>query len=304
MAGPEVSVFSQFKASFLGYGAYVWNEITFNVSPWYINYFWLLILLSLVVWLLEILFPWRKNQNIIRKDFWLDLFYLFFNFFLFRWIVFDAVSIITEREFQAVIGSNLSDYSLINLSTLHPIFQFIIFFVALDFIQWFTHFLLHRFNFLWRFHQIHHSVEEMGFAAHMRYHWMENVIYTPMKYIAMLLIGGFHVETAFIAHYFSIAIGHMNHANINVSYGPLKYVFNNPRMHLWHHAYDLPQDHQYGANFGISLSIWDYIFRTNYQPYDDPELKLGFNSMERVPKTFFGQFFYGFRNRIKKNTPL
>ena len=82
-----------------------------------------------------------------------------------------------------------------------------------DFIQWNIHRLLHRVNFLWEFHKVHHSVEQMGFAAHLRYHWMENVFYTPMKYIAVMLIGGFTPDQAFIVFYFAIAIGHLNHAN-------------------------------------------------------------------------------------------
>jgi len=51
--------------------------------PWYTNYFWGLIIISLIVWLFEIILPWRKNQSIFRKDFWLDGFYMFFNFFIF-----------------------------------------------------------------------------------------------------------------------------------------------------------------------------------------------------------------------------
>ena len=72
-----------------------------------------------------------------------------------------------------------------------------VFFVLIDFVGWATHILLHRVNFLWRFHKVHHSAEELGFAAHFRMHWMENVIYTPTKFIAMMLIGNFdpqHVE--------------------------------------------------------------------------------------------------------------
>ncbi|WP_083261394.1 sterol desaturase family protein [Crocinitomix algicola] len=295
-----VSFFDVFIDSFIGYGGYLWREITFQTEPWYINYFWLLIGLSLLVWLLEIVFPWRKNQPVFRKDFWLDAFYMIFNFFLFRLIIFAAIANITEQGFINIVGGDLSAYSLFNLSSLHPVLQFIIFFLALDFVQWFTHFLLHRFNFLWRFHQVHHSVEQMGFAAHLRYHWMENVFYTPMKYLAMLFIGGFTLETAFIAHYLAIAIGHINHANIDISYGPLKYVFNNPRMHIWHHAYELPDDHQYGANFGISLSLWDYIFRTNYVPYSGRDIRLGFKDVEQFPKSFWKQLFYGFWNKESK----
>ena len=61
---------------------WTWKSIIGNV-PWFQNYFWVIIAISLIVWGLELAFPWRKNQAIIRKDFWLDLFYLFFNFFPF-----------------------------------------------------------------------------------------------------------------------------------------------------------------------------------------------------------------------------
>ena len=61
---------------------WTWKSIVFDV-PWYTNYFWGLIVISLVIWLLEIAFPWRKYQSVFRKDFWLDGFYMFFNFFIF-----------------------------------------------------------------------------------------------------------------------------------------------------------------------------------------------------------------------------
>ena len=286
-----------FVNSFSGYGSYVWSEITFQARPWYQNYFWLLIILSLVVWLLEILFPWRKDQPIIRTDFWIDAFYMFFNFFIFNLVIFIAFCNLTSQFFKDLFGGDLSDLALINIQDYPEWIQLLVFFVATDFVQWFTHVLLHRFDFLWRFHKVHHSVEEMGFAAHLRYHWMENVFYTPMKYIMVMLIGGFHPEQAFIVYYISIAIGHINHANVGWSYGPLKYVINNPKMHIWHHAHDLPESHANGANFGISLSLWDYIFITNYIPHSGRDIKLGFEKIEAFPKTFFKQLFSGFKNK-------
>ena len=45
------------------------DSILFKV-PWNNNYFWGLIVISLVVWFLEIIFPWRKNQSrILEKTF-------------------------------------------------------------------------------------------------------------------------------------------------------------------------------------------------------------------------------------------
>ncbi|MBK9190449.1 MAG: sterol desaturase family protein [Crocinitomicaceae bacterium] len=286
-----------FLKSFSDFARYTWNEITFNVDPWYVNYFWWLVILSLVVWGLEIAFPWRKNQPTLRKDFWIDAFFMFFNFYIFKLVIFMAFSNVTEMAFKDLFGGDLKSLALFDISTLPAIAQLVIFFVITDFIQWFTHVLLHRYNFLWKFHKVHHSVEEMGFAAHLRYHWMENVFYSPMKYIAVMLIGGFTPEQAFIVFYFAIAIGHLNHANIGISYGPLKYILNNPKMHIWHHAYELSPQHKYGANFGITLSIWDYIFRTNYIPSDGRDIKLGFDGIEKFPKKFVPLNLYGFRKK-------
>ncbi len=284
-----------FWAGFGNFASYTWNEITFNVSPWYVNYFWLLVVLSLVVWLLEIAFPWRKNQPIIRKDFWIDAFFMFFNFYIFKLIIFMSFSDVTAKFFHDIIGGDSTSYSLLDLASLPLWLQLIIFFIATDFIQWFTHVLLHRFDFLWRFHKVHHSIEQMGFAGHLRYHWMENVFYTPMKYIAVMLIGGFTPEMAYIVFYISIAIGHLNHANIGLDYGPFKYILNNPKMHIWHHAKELPENRHYGVNFGISLSIWDYIFRKNYVPSSGRDIELGFDGIERYPRGFFGLIFSGFK---------
>lgn len=291
----NTNLWNEVKNSWIGFADYVWREITFQVQPWYVNYFWWLIVLSLVVWGLEVMFPWRKDQPIVRKDFWLDVFYMFFNFYIFKIVIFAAFSTGTEEIFKSLVGRDLKSFALIDMGTMPQWAQLLVFFIATDFIQWFTHVMLHRFDFFWKFHKVHHSVEQMGFAAHLRYHWMENMFYTPMKYAAVMLIGGFTPEQAYIVFYIAIAIGHLNHANIHITYGPLKYVFNNPVMHLWHHVYSLPEGRTHGINFGISLSIWDYIFRTASIPKDDANIKLGFPGLDKFPKSFGSQLFYGFK---------
>jgi sterol desaturase/sphingolipid hydroxylase (fatty acid hydroxylase superfamily) len=205
--------------------------------------------------------------------------------------VYKIISKITTEQFQ--IRPNA--IALVDLSDFSPVVQLLIFFVVLDFVQWLTHIVLHRFSFLWKFHKVHHSVKEMGFAAHLRYHWMENILYKPFKVIALMLLGGFEPEQAFIVHFIAISIGHLNHANIKLNYGPLKYVFNNPVMHLYHHAQALPKNFKMGANFAISLSLWDYIFKTNYVPEPDKDLTLGYSDDQKMPSGFFGQLFYGFK---------
>ena len=132
----------------------------------------------------------------------------------------------------------------------------------------------------------------MGFAAHLRYHWMEPVVYNTMKYIPLAIMGGFTPKDVAIIHFFNITIGHLNHANINCDYGFLKYILNNPKMHIWHHAKELPIERKKGVNFGITLSIWDYLFKTNYIPHNGRDIEIGFEGDHTFPKDFISQELY------------
>ena len=284
------SYVNAFIRSFNGTLDWTWKSIIFEV-PFYTNYFWGLILISLFVWGLEMVFPWRKDQAIFRKDFWLDGFYMFFNFFIFS-IVIGGFYKMLQIAFTD-IGITDKPLAVFNPSDWPMALQLVIFFVVLDFVQWFTHTLLHKYPFFWKFHKVHHSVKEMGFAAHLRYHWMENILYKPLKTFGVMILFGFEPKQAFIVHFVAIIIGHFNHSNIKITYGPLKYLINNPVMHLYHHAQDLPEG-KYGVNFGISLSIWDYIFKTNYIPEDSGKVELGFQGDASFPKGFIRQNIYGF----------
>ncbi len=274
------------------------NEILFQ-NNWD-NYFYGLIVISLLVWLLEIAFPWRKNQALFRKDFWLDTFYMFFNFFLLNLIILIALSNTAAAFFNDVlglVGLSVSKLQLFDANDLPKWFGLIVFFLVSDFVQWNTHRLLHRVSWLWNFHKVHHSVKEMGFAAHLRYHWMEPVVYKSLLYIPLALIANYSAQDVAIVYFFAIAIGHLNHANLGWDYGLLKYVFNNPKMHIWHHAKELPKHVRFGVNYGLTLSIWDYIFKTDYVPHSGRDIELGFEGDEQFPKDFLQQELYPLKTK-------
>jgi sterol desaturase/sphingolipid hydroxylase (fatty acid hydroxylase superfamily) len=209
--------------------------------------------------------------------------------------VFIALSNTAAEFFNDIlgwIGLSIKSFEVFDIDQLPKWLGLIIFFIVADFVQWNTHRLLHRFEWLWNFHKVHHSVKEMGFAAHLRYHWMEPVVYKSLLYIPIAIIGGFDAQDVAIVHFFNIAIGHLNHANLGWDYGVLKYVFNNPKMHIWHHAKELPQNVRYGVNFGLTLSLWDYLFKTDYIPFNGRDIELGFEGDEDFPKDFVSQELY------------
>lgn len=333
-----------FINAYTGYANYLWSEIS---NPHPKNYFYWLIAVSLFFFILEVLNPWRKNQAMFRRDFWLDVFYMFFNFFLFSLIIYNAASDVVVNLFNDTVQS-LSGFSLVasNPMSTWPLWMILIVgFIVRDFTQWWIHRLLHKSNWLWKFHQVHHSVKEMGFAAHLRYHWMENIVYRTLEYLPLALLGiGLH--DFFIIHIFTLAWGHYNHSNISIDgkvtgailsvligiaisigafeillpidlntwqssllvifcaiwgyfiLGPaMKYVFNSPEMHIWHHSYELPEERKMGINFGLTLAIWDYIFGTAYLPKDGRNIPLGFPGVEKFPDNFIRQNMLGFRKK-------
>jgi len=209
-----MDLWSTFVSGYKGYASYLWHEIT---HPSWSNYFYWLILVSAFFFLLEILKPWRAEQKILRKDFWLDLFYMFFNFFLFSLIIYNAASDVVVNLFNnGILSLTGFDLQASNPLRSMPLWSVLLIgFVVRDFVQWCTHRILHRVPWLWEFHKVHHSVEQMGFAAHLRYHWMETIVYRTLEYIPLALLG-IGLYDFFIIHIFTLAIGHFNHSNLSV----------------------------------------------------------------------------------------
>ena len=283
--------------SFTGYWNYLITEIS---APSWSNYFYWLIGISLFAWGIELIAPWRKEQSAIRKDFWLDVFYMFFNFFLFSLIGYNALSNIGVALFNDFLSFfGVENMVALNLAELPKWLGLLMAFVIADFIQWNTHRMLHAVPTLWKFHQVHHSVLEMGFAAHLRFHWMETIVYKSIQFIPLTMLG-FGLMDLFYVHIITILIGHLNHSNVKLTYGPLKYLINNPVMHLWHHAKAQPPG-KVSSNFGISLSLWDYLFGTAYIPNANPDEPLGFEDVEHFPKGFWKQVLEPFKGSSKGN---
>lgn len=289
------------RDSFTGYFDYFMWEIT---NPSWTNYFYWLLGLSLLVFALEIVLPWRKDQKTFRKGFWLDAFYMLFNFFLFSLIGFNALSNIGVELFNDSLSYfGIQNIVAVEVQDLSAWMQLLIMFVLADFIQWNIHRQLHKRKWLWEFHKVHHSVKEMGFAAQFRFHFVETIIYKSLQYVPLAMIG-FGIQEFFVVHMFTVLLGHINHANVGWTYGKLGFIFNNPKMHIWHHAKELPEEHLLGVNFGLSLSLWDHLFKTAYIPQNGQNVELGFEGDENFPETFSKQLIVPFQNNGKNKMKL
>ena len=282
--------------AYTGYANFLWSQI---LQPSWHNYFYWVIGASLLIWCLEIRFPWRKDQPKIRTDFWLDIFYTFWNYFLFSLVIYAALSEVFVNLFKDFLGVfDIKNEVAINMDKVPHWIRLLIVFVFRDFMQYNIHRLLHHYPWMWRFHKVHHSTETMGFGALMRFHFMENIIYRSLEYIPLAMIG-INLYDFFIIHIFTFVLGQIGHANLYLPMGRLRYLLNGPQMHLWHHAKEFPESHPKGFNFGISLSVWDYIFKTVYWPSDDPNLPVGLPDDEKIGGTFLEQQLGAFKSKIE-----
>ena len=60
------------------------------------------------------------------------------------------------------------------------------------------------------------------------------VIYRGLTYLPLIVLGVNSAVILWIA-VFTTLIGHLNHANLKLDWGPFWYVLNSPRLHVWHH---------------------------------------------------------------------
>jgi len=263
--------------------------------------FWLAIL-SLGCLIAERVRPWRRKQGFPRPEFTQDLFWLGFNGYLsaplFTWLfmhIGGIVGCIYCLFYEAFPASFriISDYPLWA--------QTVLMLVIADFSEWLIHNALHRLGWLWKIHRVHHSIVIMDWIGNFRFHWAETLIYNNLKYLPLALLGA-EWEAVLIVAIISTGIGHLNHANLNISWGPMRYLLNSPRMHIWHHEKKVRG--RAGVNFGVVFSLWDWIFGTAYMPRTESQpAVIGFMGQERVSKSLFMRFFLPFLDLRTPATP-
>ena len=256
------------------------------------QYFFWLMLISILCFVLERLAPWRKDQRVLRNQFSQDLFWLVFNGHYLGVLLAHVAAWMFLTLGRSAVGMVTGLYDAAWLSGQQLWVQCILFLVIRDFVEWLIHNLLHKVPFLWEFHKLHHSIEALDWIGNFRFHWMEVVVYRTLSYLPLVLLGVDGRAILWMAIVGTL-IGHLNHSNLRISWGPLRYLINSPRMHVWHHDEVLHGGH--GQNFGVVLSVWDWIFGTAYFPEDreQPE-KLGFKGLDRYPRSILKRLVYPF----------
>lgn len=138
-------------------------------------------------------------------------------------------------------------------------------------------------------HKTHHSITDLHFLKVFYYNPLENFVYI-ITTLPILLFVHFSWQVFAILGIIDAIIGLLNHSNISLRIPDIfAKIINTPQVHIWHHdETDLKEKkYKYGKNFGINLSLWDWIFGTLYISNNNPE-KIG-NPQDRtdIEKIFY-----------------
>lgn len=152
------------------------------------------------------------------------------------------------------------------------------------------HRAMHSHRFLWRFHALHHSAEEMDWLVNTRAHPFDTVFVrlaalTPVYLLGLAQTGGAKIDPAVaILTVFGTLWTFFIHADFRVRLGFLEKVVSTPAFHHWHHTKNEFRD----RNFSFVFPFIDRVFGTSWLPQHWPSA-YGINTP--MPTTLAGQFF-------------
>lgn len=241
---------------------------------------------------LERLFALRREQKVFRKGWGADSLHFFVNYFVLE-VGFVAIVLPIAYVLRSLIPPDVQAGILAQPGWL----QFAQALLIGELFHYLAHRAAHTFPFLWRFHAIHHSPEEMDWMATVRVHPFDRLFIKSVTIIPIYALG-FGKETFGLFLAFVGLHSMFTHSNLRFRLGPLRYLISSPEVHHWHHA---AQPEAYNKNFGGMLQIYDLMFRTFYAPKGKMPEQYGLD--EHVPVGYLGQLVYPLRRQEQSPQP-
>ncbi|MBD2178813.1 sterol desaturase family protein [Pseudanabaena sp. FACHB-1998] len=155
------------------------------------------------------------------------------------------------------------------------------------------HRLMHTVPWLWKFHVIHHSSEQIDWLSTVRVHPFEQILTKACQMIPLYWLG-FSTQALAIYAIFSSAIAFFIHANIQIKIPIIKWIIATPEFHRWHHASSPELSNK---NLAVQLPIIDYLFGTFHLSSEKSPSKYG--SKLKTKTSYFKHLSYPFIEILK-----
>ncbi|HME73102.1 MAG TPA: sterol desaturase family protein [Myxococcota bacterium] len=255
-----------------------------------------LVVLGVVLWPLEQLFPVRR-QRWLRGELTTDLAYWFLTPFVTRWLtraaLMASILLLAAAAGIPLDGEHVKAFAANpgRAAQRQPVgIQVLEVLILGDFIGYWTHRVFHG-RPLWAFHAVHHSSRELDWLSSVRLHPVNDIGSRLASALPVFLLGfSPKILAAYVPFLTLYAI--VLHANLPWTFGPLRYVLASPAFHRWHHAADAEGRDR---NFAGLLPIIDLVFGTFHMPPGRVPEALGLPEDEIVPSGLVAQLLYPFR---------
>ncbi len=232
---------------------------------------------------IERIFALHKEKKVFRNGWRTDVFHFLFNRFLTDIASF-VVIVVIAVSLSALVGSGLQA-----VIASQPVwFQFLVAVAIANIFGYFAHRLAHTIPFLWRFHAVHHSSEQLDWLASARSHPLDQVFSRAVIFVPLFVLG--FTREVFGA-YLGLALFHgiFLHSNIRFKLDFLRGILTTPRYHHWHHSNHADASNK---NFAGQFPVLDILFGTYYFPKVIKPFVYGIE--EKLPKGYFGQLRFPF----------
>ncbi|XP_052254865.1 alkylglycerol monooxygenase-like isoform X2 [Dreissena polymorpha] len=157
-------------------------------------------------------------------------------------------------------------------------------FLGVDMGYYWFHRMAHEVNFMWAFHQTHHSSEDYNLSTALR----QSALQMYTSWVFYLPLALFIPPSVFLVHQeLNILYQFWIHTQYIRSLGPLEYILNTPSHHRVHHGRN---PYCIDKNYAGTLIIWDRMFGTFVQEGD--EVAYGLTHPINTFEPFAVQFDY------------
>jgi sterol desaturase/sphingolipid hydroxylase (fatty acid hydroxylase superfamily) len=184
------------------------------------------------------------------------------------------------------VSAILSLYLRVEGLTLLPVCaQVLATLVVTDFCNYWYHRAQHRNRWLWQFHKVHHSQQQLTSLTTFRQSILTRIVTLLFLSIPAAVMGaGAAIPLAVVM----IQLFHqtMEHTNTGWTYGPIGRLIVSPAYHEVHHS-NAPE--HLNRNLSPVFTIWDRLFDT-YAERGRYELEFGLTD-EVLPESYVAQLF-------------